>query len=85
MFFLFSGQHEACGRLHPGSPYLKLLVRLGDRGQVLKRFSVEHVNTFLEVKGQNLPEMEDPNWIELCFMMNVITSYFNKQKPPGEE
>lgn len=41
---------------------------------MLKWFAacVEHRNMFIEVKGQNHPELEDPNKIELYFMIALI-------------
>ena len=54
-------------------------VRWLSRGEVLKRFVVnlEHVKTFLKIKGLSFPELDQPDWVEKLHFMVDMTSHLN--------
>ena len=54
-------------------------VRWLSRGEVLKRFAVslEHVKTFLKIKGLSFPELDQPDWVEKLHFMVDMTSHLN--------
>lgn len=75
MFFHFANIKCAAGYILAVNTWISTS-DFSDGAEVMKRFAacVKHANTFIEGEDQHLPELRDPNWLQLHFMMDIITS-----------